>query len=678
MQKDAPIKRDLLARAYLDMLAADAGANNAPLLRVGKSDDPVELLVDELAAGNTSRERTSIRADLAAVAVVVARTIEAVPGLTVALRRSSPVLTIASHSAESVSLVATVIETCAFGTSSSRSHLLMAKDGTANDHKPEKGNDKISDSLHAGLAIVGIAPDPKRHLPRDLMRTAEHHLTLGQLDDSAISLVIEAVTGMRPTVVVAEKVLRAADISDLVLAIRADRNADDCVARLEQLVATKGFFDHRGPTLEELSGYGLAREWGLNLVEDLRDYKAGIIDWESIEKGLLLVGPPGVGKTQYARALAKSANVPLVATSVADWNACAYLSGTLSAIKTTFEQARKLAPCVMFVDELDGISDRATLTSEYREYWTQIVNLLLEQLAGVEDRPGVVVIGATNHVDHIDPAIRRAGRLDRTIEIGLPDLDTLAKIFRYHLGDDLLHEVDLMPAAMAAVGKTGADVEAWVRRAKGCARRKGSHFSLDLLLREIRSGRDVLSKNLRRVVAVHESGHLVAGVSLNVFLPQALSVLDAGGATRITLSRDKTQTEAGIEDYITALLSGRAAEEVVLGQSTAGAGVGAHSDLALATEAAIDLELRLGFGVTGLAHFSERTTELLVQDPDIIGLIKRRLDRCHSRAIELITRNRGTVDAVARRLEDRGYLDRNSIDELLSEHPAVTHATMSS
>lgn len=681
LQVSAP--RDLLARAYLDMLAAEAGTNSSPLLRSGNLDDPIERLIDDLSRPPESEGRTSIRADLAAAAVLVARAIESVNGLTRDLRRGCPVVSLATHRAEVVSLVEQVLKACAFGAEATvldertfksvHTHpvLLLARDGTSKDDKAERGNHTVASALHARAPIFGIAPDPNRHLARDLLRAAEHHLSLSQLDGSAIALVIEAVTGRPPSVTVDEQLVRAVDISDLALSVRSDRTADDCIKRLERIVSTKSFFDHRGPSLEELAGYGEAREWGLNLVSDLREYRAGRLDWESMEKGLLLAGAPGVGKTQFARAIAKSANVPLIATSVADWNASAYLSGTLAAIKESFSRARQLAPCILFIDELDGISDRATLASDYREYWTQIVNLLLEQLAGVEDRPGVVVVGATNHPNHIDPAIRRAGRLDRTIEIGLPDAENLAAIFRFHLGGDVLPKVDLMPAALAALGKTGADVEAWVRRAKSRARRAKQDLVFDDLLHEIRSGREGLPENLRRTCSVHEAGHLVVGVALAVFEPQALTILDHGGATRVELSRANSQTESGIENFITALLSGRASEEIILGssQATAGAGVGEHSDFSRATAAAIDLELHFGFGAIGLARFSDRATEMLLHDASIVGLITKRLARCHARARELIAANRQTVEAVARLLEQTGYLDRAAIDELLKRYP---------
>lgn len=188
------MRRDLLARAYLDMLAAEAGMNSRPLLRSGRKDDPVEKLIDDLSVAPTSVGRTSIRADLAAAAVLTARSIEAVDGLTRDLRMGSPVVSITTNSADVVSVVREVIKICAFGKDASvldersfdddytRPVLLVARDGAGKDHKSDSGNDAIAKALHARAPVIGIAPEPRRHLPRDLLRAAEHNITLEKLD----------------------------------------------------------------------------------------------------------------------------------------------------------------------------------------------------------------------------------------------------------------------------------------------------------------------------------------------------------------------------------------------------------------------------------------------------------------------------------------------------------------
>jgi len=485
---------DVLARALLNILAGVTGANAKPAQQAAAPNDPIDQLLDDL-SDPPSPNSHAIRPDIAAAAILTARAIEAVPGLIRDLRRGSPVVSIATRGPDWVSLVGDVLAECAFGSDievmvpkrygefrRDRTALLVARDGADAGHTPDKGNDTIAAAIHAQSPIVGVAPEPNRHLPRDLMRAAEHHLVLGDIDESVIALVIDAVTGRPLDRSIDPELVRAADVSDLRLAVRRHLTPEECLQRLDTMVRNKGSLDHSGPRLEDLSGYGPAKDWGLHLAADLAAYRRGTLDWASIDKGLLLDGPPGVGKTQYAKALARSAGVPLVATSVAEWNAVNYLSGTLQAMRAAFAQARKLAPAILFIDELDGISDRARLQGDYVEYWSQIVNLLLKLLAGVDDRPGVVVIGATNHPGRIDPAIRRAGRLDRTITIERPGTADLCEIFRYYLKSEFTND-DVMPLALAGRGGTGADVEAWVRRARSWARRGNRPLVLDDITR---------------------------------------------------------------------------------------------------------------------------------------------------------------------------------------------------
>ncbi len=371
-------KPDLLARAFLDILARAAGAESKPLLRKGDPDDPIEHLLDDLSSGVGRDNQFSVRPDVAAVAILTARALETVPGLIKELRRGNPVITIATHNAEMVALVAEVLQECAFSSdiqvsrnqyASSRQYrtaLTLVRDGTENGHKPEKGNETVASALHGQGPIIGIAPDPRRHLPRDLMRTSEHHLVLGDLDESAVALVIEAVTGQAPQAALRPELVRAIEISDQQLAVRKNQTSDECLKRLDDIVQNKNIFDDSGPRLKELAGYGQAKDWGLNLAADLAAYKRSRLDWSCVDKGLLLDGPPGVGKTQYAKALARTAGIPIVATSVAQWNAANHLSGTLQAMRNAFMHARKFAPAILFIDELDGVSDSISTSRRLR------------------------------------------------------------------------------------------------------------------------------------------------------------------------------------------------------------------------------------------------------------------------------------------------------------------------
>jgi ATP-dependent Zn protease len=671
------VKTDLLARAYLDILAREEGVHSKPMLRAGSGDpsDPVEILLDEL-MDTPAEERISVRPDLAAVAVLTARAIEAEPGLTRTLRRGAPVVAIATHAADRVASVRKIVATCALPSErtvvSSDRHsrpgrdeaLIIARDGTDKGDKPDSGNEAIAHALHARTTTIGIAPEPRRQLPRDLMRSAEYHLVLPEMDESALALVIEAVTGKRPERAIDPTAIRLLDIADLVLALRPDRSPDDCIVRLEDLIAKKGEFHSHGPALEDLDGYGEAKAWGLELVADFADYKAGRIGWDEVDnRGLLLSGPPGVGKTSYARALAKSARVPLVATSVADWNASSYLSGTLQAIKDCFARARRFAPCILFIDELDGISDRARLRGDYVEYWSQIVNLFLELLQGIDERPGVVVIGATNHPEMIDPAVKRAGRLDREIAIDKPDVRTLAKILRHHLGEQL-PDADLMPAALAARGATGADVEAYVRRARGAARRGRRPLALDDLLAEVRAKREPPSREVRCLLAVHEAGHAVAATVLGCMEVLGVSIGDRSGLTEIARVDGNTSLKH-CHDILIMLLAGRAAEELVLGIPSAGAGGMPGSDLARATELAKDIELRFGLGELGPVFLPDGLHDPLTVVPGLLAAVKKRLDRALSDARGLLEENRVALDAVAGTLEQSGYLSAAEISELV-------------
>ena len=678
---------DTLARVFIDMLRRDAGQNMRSLLPSPDLDDPVDGILDLLSDPPEEEVEVSLAPDLVGATIMLARAIEETEGLLRDLRRGSPVLVLEVPGAEHVSLVADALRTCAVGgrtemhsgdnwsgngrTSSRRELVLFERDGTASAHTPAKGNGSVAAGLRLRMAIVGVASDPNRHLPRDLLRACEHRVTLRPLDATGIALVVEAVTGTIPGTRIDDDLARVADLSDLALSVRRDRGAGGSMERLGTMLRAKLATGGDGPLLQQLEGYGAAKEWGLNLAADLRAYRDGTLGWAELDKGILLSGPPGVGKTQFALALARTCEVPFLSGSLAQWQASreGHLGHCLAAMRAFFDDARKKAPCVALVDELDSFGDREGFSHSNKDYSVQVVNAFLECLDGASSREGVVVVGATNNADRIDPAIRRPGRLDTHVDIPRPDVAALRAILRHHLGSDALADVDLGPAAVAARGSTGAECEAWSRRAKARARREGRAVELADLLREIRAGAPDMSAPLRWRVAVHEAGHGVAAIALGVGTVVTLGFrADGNGLAEVEDDMAGALTEAGIDDRLAFILAGRAAEQLEFGDVCAGSGGDPGSDLAAATRLALVAEGRLGFGSDfPLVYFDGPGRGVSIADaPWLAKPVAERLARAYTAATNLLAARRPSLMRVAGALDARGYLDGAEVHGLVA------------
>lgn len=207
-----------------------------------------------------------------------------------------------------------------------------------------------------------------------------------------------------------------------------------------------------GLCLADLVGYGVAKTIALQIVEDLQAWKRGELPWADVTRGLLLYGPPGTGKTELARAMAREPGINFIAANHTTWQAAGALGETLKAMGRTFHEARANAPCILWIDEIDSFGSRGN-RSQHQSYDIKLINGFLAHLDGITEREGVVVVGATNHLNLLDEAIKRAGRFDHHAYIGLPTRDDLAVILRQHLGEDL-PEADLQRLAVRANGRS--------------------------------------------------------------------------------------------------------------------------------------------------------------------------------------------------------------------------------
>lgn len=418
-----------------------------------------------------------------------------------------------------------------------------------------------------------------------------------------------------------------------------------------------------GPKVEDLHGLGEVGEWGRSLATDLVDYKAGRIGWADLDRGALISGPPGTGKTTFALALGRTCQAPVFIHSLAQWQAAGYLNALLKCMRQAFAEAKAAAPSILFVDELDSFGDRLNFKDHNASYTREVINGFLECLDGAEARTGVVVIGATNYPQLIDPAIRRAGRLDRHLQLPLPDEVAREGIMRFHLRGDLGGD-DVTGVASATEGMSGADIEQLVR----AARRRARTERRPMLLQDIRGSlpRAIkLTDELHRRLCVHEAGHVVVGIAL---AEQTGSVPVSARADRDYRAMQTNQTVfTQVEGFdrtsdsclalATVTLAGMAAEDVLLGHRGELSGGHEDSDLSRATLTLARMEYQHGMGDTLLTMgpFSSEALDVrLRSDAGARGRIEVKLGLCLDRARVIVGERRAEVEAVALRLATNG------------------------
>ncbi|PKA43183.1 ATP-dependent Zn protease [Rhizobium sullae] len=358
--------------------------------------------------------------------------------------------------------------------------------------------------------------------------------------------------------------------------------------------------------LDVSKGFGEASAWAAALKKDLEDWRQGKLPWAEVDKGCLLYGPPGTGKTRFAAALAAHCGLKLEATSVPKWQSFkdGDLGDMLKAIYQAFGSAKENAPCLLFLDEFDAIGDRAKFPSRHETYSTTVVNALLECLDGTEAREGVVVLGACNYPERIDPALLRSGRLEKHVRFPLPDATARGEILQFHLpslaGNPALKEI-----ASRLPGKSGADIERLAREARRIARKENRDVNISDVRSRVQVPPPLDAKTLYRV-AIHEAGHalvthaLLLGkiewVEIYDNVKNFATTVDANGGMFMEAPSREFITRWDTMKMITSDLAGAAAEDLIFGHR-ANWSTGNHgSDFAKATTLAIRMVTEYAFG----------------------------------------------------------------------------------
>lgn len=523
---------------------------------------------------------------------------------------------------------------------------------------------EVTDALSRltfGERVLFVVSDPA-HLPQQAWSAVDFTVELDAIHASDIASTIKAVARGR-TRDLSDLPVARLELPETMAAIRAGTTAASCIRRLRAALPRPAIdpLVSSAPALEALHGYGEAQEWGRRLVDDLRRWRAGELEFTAIQRRAVLAGLPGTGKSTYVRSLAKSAGVPLVTSSVGRMFATSagYLDSIVKAIDRLFADARAAGDtCIVFLDELEAFPARESLDGRHASWWTPVVAHLLTTLdSGLSSEAAkLIVIGATNYPAKLDPALVRSGRLDRLIWIDPPDEKALAGIFRQYLGPDLAGQPLGGMAALAA-GSTGADVAAFVLGARTRARAQGRSMTMQDLVDEVVPPSD-MPEDHRWRACVHESGHAIAALVMGTGRLMSVSVggkgRDGGGRVVLEGATNGIVVAEALRGFVVQALAGRAAEEVVLGTASGGAGGGPDSDLAKASSLIAAAHLSLGLRGT-IIYGADPQDALSVarRTPGAMEIIGKEMNEHYRTAVNLVSAHSDAVLALARMISER-------------------------
>jgi cell division protease FtsH len=443
-------------------------------------------------------------------------------------------------------------------------------------------------------------------------------------------------------------------------------------------------------TFKDVAGVDEAKEELHEIVEFLKEPQKFSKLGGKIPKGVLLIGPPGTGKTLLARAISGEANVPFYSISGSDFVEM-FVGVGASRVRDLFEQGKKNSPCIIFIDEIDAVGrHRGAGMGGGHDEREQTLNQLLVEMDGFENNEGVILIAATNRPDVLDPALLRPGRFDRQVTVGRPDVKGREGILKVHTSTvPLTDEVELKVIARGTPGFTGADLANLVNEAALLAARDDKKAvamvdfeeAKDKVMMGVERRSMVISDKEKKNTAYHEAGHaLVAALLPGTDPIHKVTIIPRGRALGVTMQLPMDEQHTYPRNYLFSslaiLMGGRCAEEICLGEMTTGAG----NDIERATEMARKMvcewgmsdkmgpltygakeeQVFLGGGMNKQNNLSDETAKLIDQE------VKALVMDGHTRATDLLTKNRDVLEKMAQALLERETLDGQDIKDIIA------------
>ncbi len=547
---------------------------------------------------------------------------------------------------------------------------------------------KISDILVDGTDVTGKYKDGKETFHTDITPNYMDRAEVQDLDSHGVNVTIKSQQGN----VYWNALLSFAPILVLValfmFMMRQMQSGGNKALSFGKNRARLLSMQQKKITFKDVAGVAEAKEELREIIEFLREAQKFQRLGGRIPKGVLMVGPPGTGKTLLARAVAGEANVPFFSISGSDFVEM-FVGVGASRVRDLFEQGKKNAPCIIFIDEIDAVGrHRGAGLGGGHDEREQTLNQLLVEMDGFESNDGVILIAATNRPDVLDPALLRPGRFDRRVVVDRPDIRGREEILKVHskkvpLSDD----VNLAVLARGTPGFTGADLANMVNEAALTAarfNRKAVHmFDFEVAKDKVLMGAErksmLLSEDDKRDTAYHEAGHVLVAAKREHSDPlHKVTIIPRGMALGVTMHLPEEDKHTVTRDYLNTqlaiLMGGRCAEEIFMNRMTTGAG----NDIVRATELARKMVCEYGMSELGPLTYGKKEQEVflgrdIAQSRDysddtaqqIDKAVRRLVDEGYNSAYKILDENREIMHAMAAALLERETLDASEIELLI-------------